>query len=442
VPAYRRLSTYLRILAISIGAALVGFLISLFVPKQYSSYATLYFPMDQSKGQNALSALAGASLPEEGGTVLNLNGALVNPAVAAAPRTAFGLLRSRECRLRVTQDLKLEQRWGLSLDKTLERLAESMNIRTDENNFLKCEATVGDPELARDIVDSHYRALVAMSDDLQFNVSKTNREYVAKLLSQKRQEVDRKERNLAEEYVAAGPADRDLLIKNYLETRAKLAAVQVNSKANAASLARIESSLMSLYRQAKTSPGAAAAVEELAATIQSRLVELSSTKAKFTSASAEVQDAEKALKAAMSVAGTVAGERQRLLKQRVDPAVGQLSGQLAGLSASAQEYVRQLSVLRKELERQPSQMIRIEALQRDLATASKAMAQLETELQTAMIAESRDPAKFELVDKPFLPQDPVFPRKGLFVGVAFIFTAFVLLLPQLNQALKSAESET
>lgn len=416
-----------RCALVALFVAALAFAGTFLMKEKFQAQMSLYFPLAQTR-TGGLTALAGQG-DDGGGTIMSLDGALVAPLVGSGQRAAVGLLKSREARVYVAKQLDLPKRWDTQLERAVAKLGDKTELRVDENGLLWVSYISPDRELARQIVDAYYQSLNVLSQRLTINVSRRNREIVADLRDKKRAEVAGLEQRLVERISRLDFADRDSLRRIYLEARAKLASITADASAANASLASIDQSLQTLYREARTSPGAIAALGDLAKALQERAVELETARRVFAPNSAELREVATRAGAAQKVTEDVVRSKEGLADRRADPAISDLAAKVAGLAASANSYATEVEKLRGELVRQPQSMVLVDRAKRDLELANEGLAQLEREYQVAVIAETRDPSKFELVDAPYALDVPVAPNRRLIAMLAFAFAALVQIVP-------------
>ena len=68
---------------------------------------------------------------------------------------------------------------------------------------------------------------------------------------------------------------------------------------------------------------------------------------------------------------------------------------------------------------------KVKVAQSEFETAVKTAATLQYQLEQAIIAEERDPARFEIVDEAVADPEPIAPRKGLITGAWAACCVFV-----------------
>lgn len=103
-----------RILAYSLVAGGLMYLATLFFPRRYMSYQTLYFPLSQQSSLGSVLSAAGAgpdsSLPS------SLGGAFSIPIVASGAQAATGIVTSRTADMLNVEGIVLEPAGALSVD--------------------------------------------------------------------------------------------------------------------------------------------------------------------------------------------------------------------------------------------------------------------------------------------------------------------------------------
>ncbi len=414
---------WLGLVVLPVAGAVLAFAASFLLTPRYTSYATLFFPLAQSKSSSPLAGLAGD--PSPGGTVSNFGGALVSPVVGGAPQTAIGILESYACRKAVMDKLELTKKWNLSEGKTSDRLAQRMTFGQDKNGFVRIEANLDEPRLSAAVVDAYYKTLGEMADKLSLNVSRKNREFIQIKVNNERKRIAGLEDQLSIELSQLTAGGVEGLGKLYLDTRAKLTDAEVEMGATKSALRSIDSNLQRLFAQAKNDPNALLLIEDLAGQLRSRRLALEDAQSKFAKSSPELQAKTDEFTSSQRVAKNLIDERDRARRTGTTPLIADTKTELQRLETKATGYASELRKLGEKLLREPHQTVKVERLQRQVSAGAQNLAKLEGELQLASIAEARDPSQFELVDPPRPADESTYPRRVLMAALAFIGVAFL-----------------
>ncbi len=413
----------LRWVAWSILAAAIAFGVSFAIPARFNSYATLYFPLAQSRSISALAGLAGEPAP--GGAVSNFGGALVSPVVGGAPQTAMGILESYACREKVVERAGLESTWGLSKPQAVEKLAERTSVGLDRHGFVRIEMSLESAATAATIVSAYLEVLAETGDRLSLNVSQKNREFIEQKVVAERRAVETLEKQLVQDLAQLSTGGIEGLSELYIQTRGKLADAEVGAAAARTQMREVDTTLQKLYAQARRDPAALSMIEDLGGQIKLRRLALEDAEAKFVRTSAEVKTQKETVQSAERVAQSLVESKENARQAGTAAEIAALRADWKRLETQASGYAERLRALGERLRREPEKQVAVESLQRQLQMKSANLAKLEAELQLAMIAESRDPSQFEVVDSPRPADRSSYPRRILWAVVAWV-GAFLL----------------
>lgn len=431
-----------------VAAGIVGglaFGASYLIPPSYSSYQTLYFPLTQS-GSGALSAVAalkGGSEQADGGNVSGLRGLLSNPVVASGAQAATGILTSSTCYRAVVKDLGLESKWGSNLNRTLKRLDEATNVRTDKNGLLRIEATAESPALAKQIVESMYKHLRTRANDLTLNVSTRNRQLVERSLADVEKRVAQAQTELSNSSGPVAFAKGEGVQASYLAAKQRLEEARLAEIRAKVELGSIQTALAKSLDQedsiALEAVGASSennpnsqALADLSKRLSERRLALQDASSRFNPNTPEFRTAQReAQNAEKAVADYIASQKKEL-DSGASPALIRAKAELQALQRVSQAN----EALLRSYERQ----VRALPLAADAQTRYEALLDLRkflaSELEVAKIAEMRDPSRFEIVDPPYENDEPVGPRRVLIAGAAFLVTLALFLIPFANSRIR------
>jgi len=431
--------TAVRIAVISGAAGILGFALSYLMPKGYSSYQTLYFPLSQQSGAASAvaSALKGSSDSGDSAGVSSLQGLLTAPVVASGPTTAIGILTSNTCYRDVIKRLNLKTVWKASDAGALKSMAEAVNVRTDKNNFLRIEATAGSPELAKKMVDALYKHLESRAQDLTFNLSAKNR----RIIEQSLKDVETRAQLAQNELVASlsrngGAATIDTVEKAYAEARIRLDQAQLDEIKAGVALRTIASNLSASLAGAEglNAPEAGGnrglengskALSDLAAQLVERRTALADATKRFQVNTPEYRDARNAAdNAERAVAEYMASQKSSLAKG-LSPQLIRAKAELSALSQVAATNKTLLDSYGRSLQAVPS----TEDARRRYEGLLDMRKYLSKELEIAKIAELRDPSRFEVVDPPVENEEAVTPRRTLIAGGLFLLVLGIQIAP-------------
>jgi len=427
----------LQALLFGLAAGILAYAVSfLFAPK-YESYATYYFPLS-SPTPSGLAQLSGIT-PGDKGSIGGLNGALSSPLIGSAPQTAIGIFGSRTCRTLVREDL---QRQGIDVsDLTEKRLDEMTDVKMDRNGMIRLEVDTPKPELSQTIVRSYQKAFEAIAQKLTLNVSKRNRVLIEERLTKLNARADKLERLALEAVARPNVIDLDLAKealteaeKQRIEASQKRAGIEAKLRSMMVSLGRI-------YDSEIKQPGInGTSTEPLIAALEERRLAFEDARKAFMPGSAELERAERDYVTASKLIGGLAKNKQALAAAGIDPQSVEAVSDYAGMRAAERELANQISDLKRRATHSALDKDTVDGLKADLLQTRKNISQLDSEYQLALIAEARDPSRFEVLDEPEVDPRSVFPRRLLIAGLAAALVFAVLAGRFAMQAIRRQES--
>lgn len=428
-----------------IAGALAYIAVMLFVPKQFASSTALYFPAAQSKSTGGFAALAGLGGDGEpdGATVSNLRGALVSPLVASAPQTAIGILTSRTALGEAVDKHKLAEHWKINRDIAINRLFASVNARVEKSGFLKVDVQIDDPTIARDVLVTLQNHLAKRATELSFNLSSKNRKFIETQIADAQRRVSEARSDYSSSLSDGLTGSIDQMSRFYFDTRGKLEEAKVSRAAIEQQIRSQKSLLSKLYSmdgndgvkprvlESATPNGADKAsstsgtLAALALALQEKRLALKEAAGKFTEDAPEFQAARDRLKEVESYAQSQMNKLKKEVDGGVAPQLLAAESQLKALDATVGEYQKILDRYEARLLKAPADAASTEIARAEFTGALQNLAMLKQEREYALIAEQRDPARYEIVDKAEINNDPVAPRKGLIAIGFFMLGALV-----------------
>lgn len=391
------------------------------LPKTYESRLSLVFPTAASNatGPNILvPGVQRGSEPDFRG--LGADPSLTSPILGSSPSTAEGLLKSEKCRQFVVDQLGLDKVFDLSKIRAAKELGSRVKIRIDENRFLLLSAQAESPELSKRIADSYLEFLGQESVSLTLNVGKRNSKALENRLTASEAVVEEALAQLiavAQDHPYADTGGLASLIVSATKQLQDARAASRSAKVKLDSLETgIKRALAEGDRNALDALGANAALASLATELEKRRLELAEAERQFTDQSPEVKIAKDRARGAENAVAEAIG------KARTDVGSGALApliepkAELAGLEATVRSYEAALNTAMRTARRAPEDAARLRAAQTRYDQAVTTRESLRSQLQLSKIAEERDPARFEVVDRPYEDPQWVSPRRGLLTG--------------------------
>lgn len=431
----------LRMFLVALVAGAVTYLLASLIPRTYSSYLTLYFPMGSSGGSSGLSLLGGSSV--DSGSVPNFGGALVAPLVGAGPNTALGLVSSRTCRLDVAKRLGLDKHWGTTLSNAAGQLESMIVPSVDKSGFLQVRVNGESPVFCRRVADAVYAHLGRRSSELTLNVSAKNRRFV----EERRNLALKRVADLRGQLVSIMQSNRDSdpeqVVKQYERFRQDLADARVRLAASEARFASLSQDYKGALGEVRTNSSSIvlmgslnAKLTQLTDELQGRRLRLEDARRRFSNSAPEVRRAREELESAEKVAKSVfSGSSSSGTTAGMSPELMAAKGEVAAMRQSVDESEQSLKNYERTAARSPEQYARVRMAKEEFEQALTQVGTLSKELETARIAESRDPSRFEVIDQPFEDPIPISPKKSLFAAVVIVLALLVQLLPAIRTSL-------
>jgi hypothetical protein len=101
---------------------------------------------------------------------------------------------------------------------------------------------------------------------------------------------------------------------------------------------------------------------------------------------------------------------------------------LAGFEGMVAAYDALLKKLKDEYAASVSDAASADLVRRSFVSAENRLTSLENELENARVAESRDPARFEVVDQPDGSGEITYPKRSIFALGGFVLALAIQLL--------------
>ncbi len=420
-------------LIVAVASSAVVYVITLFLPKTYTSQQVLLFPASQGSAVSIANSILGSN---QSGTndvssfSSSLPGGISTPIIGSSPQTASGILASKKCRAFVAQNLDLQRRWKLSNQKTLEELARKTSMNVDNNGFLVISCLAEDPTLARDIVREMYRFLDSGAVELTINLAKRNRKVMTDRLKVSETRMQEARVRLVNT-VTNHPYLDSAPIQNILATSfEKLSDAKVALSGAKARIQATEGSIRSAIARGATVESllaanggeAARGMEDLIKDLQKRRLDLEDVRQSYTEKSPEFKAAFDKNQSGKKTIQKMLNESKSSLDSNTYGPLIQAKAELKALSTSVDGYEKALRNYKLMALKTPGDASIVKIAQAQFDTALKTTEALRFQLEQATIAEERDPARFEVIDEADINPEPVAPRKGLITGAwaAFI----------------------
>ena len=429
-----------KVILISLAVAAIAYACTFLVKPTYQSEEVFYFPQAQSES-SPLEMLKNGNGSD--GSVSLLNGALASPLVGAGPQTASGIVTSHTAIRSCVDDLSLDHQWGLTKNEAYDRLDKWADAKIDKNGMLVVSTLAETPDQAVLILNNLQAYLDARSAALTVNVSRSNRQYLEKRVSNAEQEVDKIQNRLVATMETAPYADINDLMKSYMQARANLQQAEVSQGAAESKLAVLEADTKRIAAGGKSYAENLVALQTLNANVktltdelQTRRLALTDAIANFTKDSPEYRNAVRNVQNAESVSKDVFKASQSKFLNGLTPELIQARAELSALKSSTSKFETIMTGYEKNVVEAPKQFASVQRMRMEFDAAMKAYGMLRQQLELAKLAESRDPSRFAVIDPPYPNPKPVGPRRGLISAVVFILAGLVQL------ALMSLRDET
>ncbi len=388
----------------------------------YRSTVTLYFPA--TGGQGASSIIAQITGGGGGGDpAIGFQGGLSSvPLVGTVPGMAMSVMATGRVQNKVMQDLRLDKKWHLPMDKAMDRLNKNISYGIDRNGFLAVQAQDTDPKLAVVMVNEYVDAMQKVSTDLSTFYAQRN------LKIQQKHLLDLKTRLLSEQNALA-EMQVQVNRNTPLGIGAQIAyqALDNQRQQTQIDLKQAQALLAARLHTAKeTSSNAVNLPAQLPYAQQARQklsdleTQFAATKAiygpdypLYQQQQAQVQQAQTDYRAEV--------ERETLAVQKgITPDVAQLMANVQGLQTKLDGIHQAAAPLRTDLQTLPLDQMRQTRLQDAISLDGIQVRQATLDTQRAQEVKDHNTPAFEVVDAAGVPRDPVLPRVWFTTAFAVI----------------------
>lgn len=433
-----RNAPFLLITSLVCGA--ISFAICLMLTKKYESTATVVFPKDNVSGLLSTFGVGSGSGPADPSAVLPMLG--VAPSRQPSMEYADAVLQSYRAAELVNKELNLEARWGLSETLVMRRLRKNLGVeRRVRDGLMVVKFVDPDPEVAAQIVNQYLRAYYAYTAENSVSAATRQRKFVQDQLNRSNKELKQSEQNLVqfeernpEEVLESSPEATGRiftqLVSRQMEADGKLEEARRGLEA-------LKSLSLAHAAELRVDPGAPPPKDDpLYSVMQKELtdakVNLDYLRLTRTDEHPDVVAAREQVAGLESMLSSKTDSLERAYSSGLTAELIQAQSKYAaalGVKESTDQLVEEFNVRTRGL---PGPVMSYAALKRKYRVAESIDRMLQLELQRALIAESLESAKLEVLDEARPSDFPVFPRKGRLTlagaALGFLIAAgFVLL---------------
>ena len=169
-------------------AAILTFIIASFLPKWYTSSASIFPPAQESTGLGFASLLGGGL-----GSMLSSSGMSL-PAFATLSDIHAAILLSRQVSERVIEENNLMEIYGTeSLEVAFKALASHRFVRVEPTGIIVVDVEDKDPEFAAQLVNSFIDGLNWINLNIRTSQASATREFIEERLDQTKVELEEAE---------------------------------------------------------------------------------------------------------------------------------------------------------------------------------------------------------------------------------------------------------
>ncbi|MHB8635065.1 MAG: GumC domain-containing protein [Fimbriimonadaceae bacterium] len=433
----------MRVLVVAFVVGLGAGLLTYLLHPRYESTELIIFPGAPPTSSSAISSVIGDKLSgsSDDGAVPMLSNLLSTAIVGSTRDAALAIVTSRGCLAYVVTTLDLQHVYKQpKLTKAMRELKDRLSASVDKQGMLNITAIDEESPRAVQIVKTVEAYLRRETDKLALNLSRKNRQFVQEQLG-----LERKNLTRVEALVQRDLASKPLTV---VEERSRSieaihqAAIQARVRADGAytEIARSEAALKRVLNQTGTYSGSAIALGTISGVLNNqatdllqRRQDLEAAERKYAKSSTEVQLAQKEFDAAHAIADGVFKEEMSNLTRttREEPSLIRAKAAYASVEREADEYEAAVQRMTAQLAADASQYVQNQFLQSEYKAAIERYTRMQMDLAIAKIAESRDPARFEVLDEPAVTDEAVYPKRPLTSGVVFFLMIVIQLVPLL-----------
>ncbi len=431
-----RTSFGIRTFLIALGCAVLTYFATFLFRPRFAATESLYFLMNQ----DSAGALGMKPTLQDGG-VSSLNGALTSPLVGARIQTAIGILESKSCAQYLAQHAHLADHYGLPEEKAIGLVKQRLRTDSDKNGFLRIDFEDEDKDTAKLVLQEAQNYLSQMSEKLSLNASKKNREFIERRLAQAKKDLVARQNALAKDMGRSPSANPELLQENLLDFRKEYEEAKNKSVSAHAEIRASKLALNKILSGSKSFSGKVIVLNSifenlsyLTEDLQKRRLALVDAAALYQPNDPELRAVEQNQANADRVINSLVEEEKRDVANGAAPSLATAQATLASLDQATSAFASLMSKLNAEYGSAAYDAATIESAHRDFGSAQTRVTMLEGELETALIAEARNPDRFQVLDTPDLTGEVAFPKRSMLALLVFvIILAAQLVLPKGGQ---------
>jgi uncharacterized protein involved in exopolysaccharide biosynthesis len=421
-PLWERRWLVAIVLAVSLG---LGICYTFFAPPVWEAQATVIFPVRQPSVLGASGADASA-----------LASALGGPTPV---RVYAGILESARTRAFVAEQTGMRRKEVEKMTKVLDQSME---------NSITVLARSTDPELAKRVVQLNLDALETINEDLNMPLAENDVDALNKRIDDQRTRIAEAEGQLLEfqntaitapRVTAAGTSRETAILAAPASWVATLRELEIQR-------AKVESEIKQAYQwgdriaaNGEETPSPFPGAEKWRTTLAELDYELRVAKLTYSTQAPEVTKIEDQIEIARTkledeIASYVEATRAGFI---APSGTGALD--IPKLLSDKVSLDAQIEAVGKLVELAPGEAIELSRRMREIATDTMILHTLEGQLQLAILQQSRDPNRWEVLDSPTLSEEPVnksFLRNGvvsLFGGLVLAFALALLWKKRPNE---------
>lgn len=429
-----KIGTWQGAVFLGVVGLLLGYLVSWVLPAKYEARTVLLFPLrGRSDPQTGRALVSPFPEPREG--ALLFEGQIFLPTLGTSPNSVIEIIQSR------TTGQEVLKRYGRELfgrvpdDRDFERFSDSLSVEVTETGYLSASFRWSSPDLAQAVLSELVAIASSRAEELARDFARDSLVFLEKEVEEAEREVarqsERLRKSLEQSPLAVGMSAREPFVTYALNVNTRWMEIMADLRGTEAAL----DTTMRALRQSAKEGERGEAFTQIASQFQNQVaqyrMQLSLASRVLAGDSPELRRLRQQLDSAIK---TYIEELERVAESAQQGSLGltlSLESKRADLRARLQATEQALRDIRKQALEQAHAGLEQLMLSRELERAESRLDMVTKEYYQAKVAQTKQYKPFVIVDAPYAPRIPVFPRRGIFalcgLGVGFVVGFFVYL---------------
>jgi uncharacterized protein involved in exopolysaccharide biosynthesis len=436
------------ILALSLVFGALGLIAALIIPKQYEAKAVLLFSEPGASNRDTGRAIVSPSLTEKRQGAYLLNGQIVLPTVGTKPDAVIDIIQSRAAAREIAGKHGRQLYGRIPDDEDLRDFTDRIRPEVTETGQLLLSFTARNRQLALTIVQE----LVTFSER---RTRELGREFVRESLKFLEDEVDSRRREVAQmstlvkSAVSKSPlalvaGSRDRYVAEMVDATNTIQDAMIELNAQEASLNVTLGAIRKSLKEGVSGEAYTDSLQKLRGQVLEIKQKMDRASKTIAAGSPEQQRIAAEFSSTSKSYLDELQQMARAAEQRTLPLTLDREAARAALQARLAGMRNRMASLRNDNMKLVNMQFEQRELVNDLERAEEQLNLAIGQLSIARLAEKKVYAPFVVLDPPYSPAKPIFPRKGIFTlgGVAFgLFIGMFLYVRRLSRELSASDAD-